>query len=45
MWLQNPVAPTDEFFELVDTLGPVKYIVISTYAIEHKAYAADAHKR
>ena len=44
IFLQNPVAPTKEFFRLVDELGPVKHIVVSTYAIEHKAYAADAHK-
>ena len=45
VWLQNPVAPTEEFFKLLDEIGPVKHIVISTYAIEHKAYAADVHKK
>lgn len=43
LWLHNPVAPTPECLELVASLerehGRVKYIVLSTVALEHKATA------
>jgi len=40
--VNNPVAPTKEcqrlLQELVDAHGPVKYIALSTLALEHKTY-------
>jgi hypothetical protein len=32
----SPQAPTEEFFALLDELGPVEHIVLPTYALEHK---------
>lgn len=38
LWVHAPVAPTDECVRLVKELGPVEYIVLPTYAYEHKAF-------
>ena len=41
LWVHSPVAPTVECVrllrELEDKYGDVKYIVLPTYAVEHKA--------
>jgi hypothetical protein len=40
LWVYNPVAPTPECVrqmrELEAQYGPVKYVVLGTYAVEHK---------
>eukprot|EP00967_Tisochrysis_lutea_P070122 scaffold92379_cov20-Tisochrysis_lutea.AAC.1 len=39
LWVHAPVAPTAECVRLVKELGaPVEYIVLPTYAYEHKAF-------
>lgn len=46
LWVHNPLAPTQEFFALVESCagdfrGPlsVAHVVVSTYALEHKIFA------
>jgi hypothetical protein len=43
LFILNPIAATRELLEMVHSLervhGPVKHVVLSTVAIEHKAYA------
>lgn len=41
----SPQAPTEEFFALLDELGPVKHIVLPTYALEHKVYIPAMSRR
>ncbi|KAJ9529414.1 hypothetical protein QJQ45_013718, partial [Haematococcus lacustris] len=39
LWVHAPVAPTEECVRLVKELGaPVEYIVLPTFAYEHKAF-------
>jgi len=47
LWVHAPLAPTEEFFELVESCsdGPVAHVVIPTYALEHKVFAKDALTR
>jgi hypothetical protein len=41
LWVHAPIAPTAECVRLVKELGsPVKYIVLPTFAYEHKAFMA-----
>jgi len=51
LWVHAPLAPTREFFEMVESCaidgsaGSVKYVVVPTYALEHKIYTKDALAR
>jgi hypothetical protein len=47
LWVHNPLAPTDEFFNLIASIesGGVSDVVVSTYALEHKVFAKDAMDR
>ena len=46
LWVHAPLAPTEEFFDLIESLGaPVGHIVVPTYALEHKVFARDAAER
>jgi len=44
LWVHNPVAPTPELLQMMQTLinqhGPVRHIVLGTVALEHKATLA-----
>ena len=44
LFILNPIAATRELLDMVHDLekqhGPVKHVVLSTVAIEHKTYAA-----
>jgi hypothetical protein len=44
-WVHAPLAPTNEFFELAESVGPVKHVVVPTYALEHKIFAKPALER
>ena len=43
LWILNPIAATRELLDMVRSLerehGPVRHVVLSTVAIEHKTYA------
>ena len=47
LWVHAPLAPTEEFFELVESCGSgiVKHVVVPTYALEHKIFVKDAIER
>ena len=49
LWVHAPLAPTEEFFELVESCahGPesIAHVVVPTYALEHKVFAKDALRR
>ena len=50
LWVHAPLAPTEEFFELVEACGNgstdcVAHVVVPTYALEHKVFVKDALKR
>ena len=46
LWIHAPLAPTAEFFALVESIGgPVRHVVVPTYALEHKIFARDALER
>lgn len=49
LWVHAPLAPTEEFFELVESCadGPdsIAHVVVPTYALEHKIFAKDALSR
>ena len=48
LWVHAPLAPTAEFFELVESCGGgavVSSVVVPTYALEHKVFVKDALKR
>ena len=46
LWVHAPLAPTQEFFELVESCGEkVAHIVVPTYALEHKIFVKDALQR
>jgi hypothetical protein len=47
LWVHAPLAPTREFFELVESLSdrPPAHVVVPTYALEHKIFARDALER
>lgn len=50
LWVHAPLAPTDEFFELVESCGSgnresVAHVVVPTYALEHKVFVKDALQR
>uniref|UniRef100_A0A7S4G9A2 DUF4336 domain-containing protein n=1 Tax=Eutreptiella gymnastica TaxID=73025 RepID=A0A7S4G9A2_9EUGL len=36
LWVHAPVFPTAEFLAQLDALGPVRYIMLPTFALEHK---------
>jgi len=42
LWVHAPLAPTSEFFSLIESLGDVQHVVVPTYALEHKIFAKDA---
>ena len=48
LFILNPIAATRELLDMVHSLekqhGPVKHVVLSTVAIEHKAYAGCGHQ-
>ncbi|KAL7539604.1 hypothetical protein ACHAWF_006460 [Thalassiosira exigua] len=37
LWVSGPLWPTEEYCALLDELGPVRYAVLPTNALEHKA--------
>ena len=45
LWIHAPLAPTEEFFHLVESLGVVGHIVVPSYALEHKIFVKDAVER
>jgi len=50
LWVHAPLAPTEEFFEFVETCGDgtpssVAHVVVPTYALEHKIFTKDALRR
>jgi hypothetical protein len=45
LWVHAPVAPTGECVRLLNELGQVEHIVLSTTAFEHKVYVADFSRR
>lgn len=51
LWVHAPLAPTQEFFELVESCAEgggsdiVAHIVVPTYALEHKVFVKDAAER
>ena len=50
LWVHAPLAPTEEFFELVESCGSgdrtaVTHVVVPTYALEHKVFVKDALER
>jgi hypothetical protein len=53
LWVHAPLAPTEEFFDLVESCADslmtskdsVAHIVAPTYALEHKVFVKDAIKR
>lgn len=46
LWVHCPLAPTEEFFRLVESCGErVAHVVVPTYALEHKIFAKDALRR
>ena len=47
LWVHAPLAPTTEFFELLESCGSgvVKEIVVPSYALEHKVFVRDAIER
>ena len=50
LWVHAPLAPTEEFFKMVESCGEggasaVAHVVVPTYALEHKIYTKDALKR
>jgi hypothetical protein len=43
LWVHAPLAPTEEFFQLVESCGGrVAHVVVPTYALEHKIFVKDA---
>ena len=40
LWVHAPIAPTAECVRLVKELGTVEYIVLPTFAYEHKIFVA-----
>ena len=50
LWVHAPLAPTAEFFELVEGIGNgssacVAHVIAPTYALEHKVFVKDALSR
>lgn len=45
LWVHAPLAPTEEFFSMIESLGEVKHLIVPTYALEHKIFAKDALAR
>jgi hypothetical protein len=46
LWVHAPIAPTDECVRLVKELGaPVEYIVLPTFAYEHKSFVGPFSRR
>lgn len=47
LWVHAPLAPTPEFFDLVESCGSgvVKHVVAPSYALEHKVFVKDALER
>ena len=47
LWVHALLAPTEEFFELVESCGSgiVKHVVVPSYALEHKIFVKDAIER
>lgn len=52
LWVHAPLAPTQEFFELVESCAgdsasasSIAHVVVPTYAIEHKVFVKDALER
>ena len=45
LWVHAPVAPTEECIALVKELGNVEYIVLPTFAYEHKVFVGPFSRR
>ena len=46
LWVHGPLAPTEECVAMIRSLGaPVEYIVLPTFAYEHKAFLAPFSRR
>lgn len=50
LWVHAPLAPTAEFFDLVESCGDgsssaVKHVIVPSYALEHKIFVKDAMMR
>ena len=49
LWVHAPLAPTEEFFELVESCASagrsIAHVVVPTYALEHKVFTKDALNR
>lgn len=45
LWVHAPVAPTEECISLVNELGPVEFIVLPTFAYEHKVFVGPFSRR
>lgn len=45
LWVHAPVAPTEECIRMVKELGEVEYIVLPTFAYEHKAFVGPFSRR
>ena len=46
LWVHAPLAPTQEFFEMVESCGEsVAHVIAPTYALEHKVFVKDALQR
>lgn len=56
LWVHAPLAPTEEFFELVEACAKnnggssnpadlIAHVVVPTYALEHKVFVKDALQR
>eukprot|EP00588_Corethron_pennatum_P020653 CAMPEP_0194313946 /NCGR_PEP_ID=MMETSP0171-20130528/10775_1 /TAXON_ID=218684 /ORGANISM="Corethron pennatum, Strain L29A3" /LENGTH=455 /DNA_ID=CAMNT_0039069123 /DNA_START=1 /DNA_END=1368 /DNA_ORIENTATION=+ len=49
LWVHAPLAPTEEFFAMVEACGDregrVTHVVVPSYALEHKVFAGDALQR
>ena len=42
LWVHNPLVPTEEFFEVVESRRrKVSHIVMLTHALEHKTFTKD----
>jgi hypothetical protein len=45
LWVHAPIAPTEECISLVRELGEVEYIILPTFAYEHKVFVGPFSRR
>eukprot|EP01024_Parvocaulis_polyphysoides_P029018 TRINITY_DN26160_c0_g1_i1.p1 TRINITY_DN26160_c0_g1~~TRINITY_DN26160_c0_g1_i1.p1 ORF type:complete len:372 (-),score=52.30 TRINITY_DN26160_c0_g1_i1:16-978(-) len=45
LWVHAPIAPTQECIAMLKELGEVEYIVLGTFAIEHKVFVGPFARR